>query len=135
MNNINIDTTNVVDTGKFITPPITPLHLITHSGVFHADDVCCVSFIKYLFTAALQDAFGDEFGPEFVLHRVNATEIPKLRQDILRAGENYIVFDIGYGDFDHHQDDSPCREEFDGTPGIPLCIIRSFVETLGEVHL
>lgn len=67
----------------------------------------------------LQNTFDGDICPEFIVHRVVEADIPKLQQTILEAGEDYIVFDIGHGCFDHHQDDSPCREGTDDAPGIP----------------
>ena len=115
---LSIDVTSVLENEGFVTP-VTTLHLITHPGVFHADDVCSAALIKYLFTAVLQNTFDGDICPEFIVHRVVEADIPKLQQTILEAGEDYIVFDIGHGCFDHHQDDSPCREGTDDAPGIP----------------
>ena len=36
---LSIDVTSVLENEGFVTP-VTTLHLITHPGVFHADDVC-----------------------------------------------------------------------------------------------
>lgn len=59
----------------------------THSSVFHADDVFSAAFLKLL-------------NPNIVIERG------------LKVPENYdgIVFDIGCGEFDHHQKDNECRE-------------------------
>ena len=68
---------------------------VTHTGIFHTDDVFSAALLKLL------------KGNDFPIIRVaDATEY--LNRD------EYIVFDIGYGEFDHHQDGSPVREN-----GIP----------------
>jgi uncharacterized UPF0160 family protein len=63
----------------------------THSGLFHADDVFASAFLKII-------------NPEIIIER--GFEVP----------DNYdgIVFDIGMGEFDHHQSDNELREN-----GIP----------------
>lgn len=59
----------------------------THSGVFHADDVFASAFLNLVFTGI---------------------DIQRGRQ----VPENFegIVFDIGGGKFDHHQEDKEFRE-------------------------
>ena len=67
---------------------------ITHAGMFHADDVLSAAFLYLTFGIT-----------EFVrTNDVNSVDI----------GEDDIVFDIGGGKFDHHQKDSPVRQN-----GIP----------------
>ena len=63
----------------------------THSGKFHADDVFSAALLLYL-------------NPEIMITRGN------------RVPEDFdgIVFDIGRGQYDHHQKDSRIREN-----GIP----------------
>lgn len=56
----------------------------THSGKFHTDDVISAAFIRY-------------FNPRVEIQRVlEYVDVPK---------EDEIVFDIGLGDFDHHQEE------------------------------
>lgn len=66
---------------------------ITHSGQFHADDVCSAWLLRKL-------------NPEIKFSRV--TKVPAEIED------GTIVFDIGFGRFDHHQPDRLVRP--DGTP-------------------
>lgn len=68
-----------------------PNNAFTHSGKFHSDDVFSSALLTYL-------------NPNIIIER--GYEVP----------ENYagLVFDIGLGDFDHHQEGSPVREN-----GIP----------------
>ena len=55
---------------------------ITHSGRFHMDDVLSTAFIMY-------------FNPEISIQRTKSYHVsPK---------EEEIVYDIGFGEFDHHQ--------------------------------
>ena len=55
----------------------------THGGIFHADDVFTTALLKIL-------------NPEFTWER--GFEVP---EDF-----DGIVYDIGFGEFDHHQADS-----------------------------
>lgn len=66
-------------------------YAMTHSMKFHADDVFSAAFIKII-------------NPDIIIQRVN------------KVPENFdgIIFDIGMGEFDHHQSDNEKREN-----GIP----------------
>jgi uncharacterized UPF0160 family protein len=64
----------------------------THDGVYHADDLFCMALIGY--------ALGNEYNFEFI--RTRNLEHP------------YFTFDVGGGDFDHHQ----CDEYRWGDEGI-----------------
>ena len=63
----------------------------THRGVFHADDVMSAVLLRML-------------NPHIKFHRV--TRVP----DEALSDPMVIVFDVGLGKFDHHQPDSPVRE-------------------------
>ena len=63
----------------------------THAGKFHADDVFSTALLMHL-------------NPDFKVVRVNK----------LPENPDGIVYDIGGGKFDHHQTDSPARDN-----GIP----------------
>ena len=71
----------------------------THSGKFHADDVFSAALLLYL-------------NPEIMITRGN------------RVPEDFdgIVFDIGRGQYDHHQKDSRIREN-----GIPYAAFGLFM--------
>lgn len=75
----------------------------THSGKFHADDVFSAALLLYL-------------NPEIMITRGN------------RVPEDFdgIVFDIGRGQYDHHQKDSRIREN-----GIPYAAFGLLWEALG----
>lgn len=59
----------------------------THAGKFHADDVFSSALLRYL-------------NPEIEI--IRGFEVPESFEG--------IVFDIGFGKFDHHQADTPERE-------------------------
>lgn len=61
----------------------------THSGVFHADDVFSTAFLKIL-------------NPDIYITRVF-----KVPEDVTDAT---IVFDIGFGRYDHHQKNAEVRD-------------------------
>lgn len=66
-------------------------YALTHSGIFHADDVFSTAFIKLV-------------NPDIEIIRSN--EVPD--------GFDAIVYDVGFKEFDHHGNDNECREN-----GIP----------------
>ena len=66
----------------------------THAGVFHADDVFATALIKMI-------------NPTIQIARVNRVTPEMMADDCL-------VFDIGEGEYDHHQVGKALRE--DGTP-------------------
>ena len=76
----------------------------THSGKFHADDVFSSALLLYL-------------NPQITITRGN------------RVPEEYdgIVFDIGRGQYDHHQRDSRVREN-----GVPYAAFGLLWEELGS---
>lgn len=76
-------------------------HVVTHAGMFHADDV---------FSYALLNLVNNiqENPVKYHLERVNnAVDIPENAD---------IVFDIGGGKFDHHQDLNQFHEDENNTP-------------------
>ena len=75
----------------------------THSGKFHADDVFSAALLLYL-------------NPEINISRGN-----KVPEDF-----DGIVFDIGRGQYDHHQKDSRVREN-----GVPYAAFGLLWEALG----
>lgn len=62
---------------------------LTHTGVFHADDVFSAALLKIL-------------NPEIAISRV--FKAPEIEAD------DAIVFDIGFGRYDHHQRDAEIRD-------------------------
>lgn len=63
----------------------------THSARFHADDVFSAALIKYL-------------NPSIKINRVS-----KILGGVNDEAEDTIIFDIGCGIFDHHQNDAEVR--------------------------
>ena len=62
---------------------------VTHAGIFHADDVCACAFLQLI-------------NSSIAVIRTNDVEAAKLKDPRLFASLNYVVFDIGGGEFDHH---------------------------------
>lgn len=77
---------------------------LTHGGRFHADDVFSAALLKLL-------------NPDIKIHRVFETP------------DDYdgIVFDIGYGKFDHHQENAEIREN-----GMPYASFGLLWREFGE---
>lgn len=80
---------------------------LTHGGKFHADDVFSAAFLKLL-------------NPKIRIFR--AFEVP--------ADFSGIVFDIGGGEFDHHQEGAPVREN-----GVPYAAFGLLWREFGEAAL
>ena len=70
-----------------ITKNIKEAKLITHSGTFHPDDVFSAAFLHHLFLDS---------------KIIRVTEVKETKKD-------QIVFDIGFGKFDHHGPDAKWR--------------------------
>jgi len=73
-----------------ITKNIKEANLITHSGKFHADDVFSTAFLSKI----MKDS---------VVCRIN-----NITDEVSKAA---IIYDIGYGKFDHHQRDFDLRHD------------------------
>ena len=80
----------VVDFMLKITKNISEANLITHSGKFHADDVFSTAFMS-------------EVVSEPIVSRTN-TIGEDVRDDV-------IVYDVGFGKFDHHQKEFDSRHD------------------------
>lgn len=63
---------------------------ITHSGTMHTDEVFATAFL-------------DLYKKDITLIRLPQIDIDKIEKDVL-------VYDIGRGKYDHHQDDAKTRE-------------------------
>ena len=63
---------------------------ITHSGTMHTDEVFTTAFL-------------DSYKKDITLIRLPQIDIDKIEKDVL-------VYDIGRGKYDHHQDDAKTRE-------------------------
>ena len=62
---------------------------LTHCGTMHADEVFATAFLSFLFDVRLA--------------RVKEITDDDRKRDV-------IIYDIGYGKFDHHQEDGRVRE-------------------------
>jgi uncharacterized UPF0160 family protein len=71
-------------------PKNEPVKLVTHKGRFHSDDVAATAILKYFF---------NEIGVETEVIR---TFTPK-EDGYTDSTPNCIVYDIGLGQYDHHQ--------------------------------
>ena len=77
---------------------------LTHSGKFHADDVFSAALLTYI-------------NPRIKIERVY--ELPPHYDG--------IIFDIGMGQFDHHQSDAPIRDN-----GVPYAAFGLLWRKFGE---
>lgn len=82
----------------------------THSGKFHADDVFSTALIRL-------------WNPDITVHRVH--EVPADLNP-----ETALVYDIGGGEFDHHQQGAPIREDGRRYAAFGL-LWRAFASELG----
>lgn len=65
-----------------ITKQYNKANFVTHSGIFHVDDVISTIFLSKIFKD------------------INLIRVPSIEN---RNTNNKLVFDIGLGEFDHHQ--------------------------------
>lgn len=80
---------------------------LTHGGVFHADDVFATALLKIV-------------KPEIKIRRV--TQVPEMYEG--------LVYDIGYGEYDHHQSEKRVRKN-----GIEYAAFGLLWEKLGPAML
>lgn len=73
--------------------------VITHSTIFHADDIFGVAMCRLI-------------NPDIKI--IRTLEVDKFVEMANNIGEKVIVFDIGLGKYDHHQENKALRP--DGTP-------------------
>ena len=65
-----------------LTKQYNKANFVTHSGTFHVDDVISTIFLSKIF------------------NEINLIRVPSMEN---RSANNKLVFDIGLGEFDHHQ--------------------------------
>lgn len=88
---------------------LTDAKFVTHDGKFHADDVFATIFLEKIFK-------------DITLYRakeIDASLYP-----------NKIIYDIGFGEFDHHQADSEVREN-----NVKYCSFGKLFEKYGKDYL
>lgn len=66
---------------------------MTHGGVFHADEIFCLSFLNEIRNLT----YTQKFGRSSVIRTTD-----NYRAQVAASDPSYIVFDIGFGEFDHH---------------------------------
>lgn len=110
------------------------IRFITHSGTYHADDVLSTTLLELItgFEAVDTSKSKPDYNPEvdskgkIELLRVNKIEDVKVKL-------TDFVYDIGGGDFDHHQKDKKVRPN-----GIPYAAFgllwAKFAEQELELH-
>jgi len=74
---------------SILTNDIAKADGITHSGVFHADDVFSSAFLKKYYELQYHKSF-------------QVARVPKWPMENITPCDEVIVFDIGMGKFDHH---------------------------------
>lgn len=95
-----------------------PKYAITHAGVFHGDDVFATAFLK-------------KVNPEIRWFRANDPEkkIKSLMDRYNIKVTDTIVYDVGGGEFDHHQKDT-IEYRYPDTNALPYSsfgkIVRAF---------
>lgn len=82
---------------------------ITHSGTMHADEIFSTAFL-------------DLFLEDIKVYRT--TNVPE------NIKENILVYDIGRGKYDHHQEDAKKRDN-----GIPYCAFGLLWQEYGRAYL
>lgn len=87
--------------------------LITHGGCFHADDVLSTALLKLTIHKVCDDQHREY--PSIGIIRVTN---PSLLDNMEKLYPNSIVYDIGYGEYDHHRSDSEVREN-----GLPYAAV------------
>lgn len=78
---------------------------LTHAGIFHADDIMSTALLRIL-------------NPEIEVERVF-----RVPEDV---AEDTLIFDIGGGEFDHHQVNNEIRDN-----GIPYAAFGKLVRAFG----
>ena len=93
-----------------VVKTIEEANCITHSGTFHADEVFASAFLElYL---------GD-----VSIYRTNNVDLSKVK-------ENTLIYDVGRGKYDHHQNDALKRDN-----GITYCSFGLLWKEFGKDFL
>lgn len=80
--------------------------VITHSTTFHADDVFGTALCRLI-------------NPDIKI--IRTLDVDKALEMAANLGEKAIVFDIGMGKYDHHQEDKAFRKTELGKEPVPYC--------------
>lgn len=92
-----------------IVKDIKEANCVTHSGTMHADEVFATAFLSL-------------YKKDINLYRTSEIDHTKY--------ENILIYDVGRGEFDHHQEDRKIREN-----GIPYCSLGLLWKTFGRDFL
>ena len=100
------------------------ISLVTHGGMYHADDVLATALLEIILkgTVVYEDNW-HEGDPTIPLVRVTNWES-------FVTTEDDIVYDIGFGEFDHHQKNKEIREN-----GIPYAAFGLLWKRFAETQL
>lgn len=82
---------------------------VTHAGKFHLDDTMSVAFLR---------------------HFIKDIKIIRVLEVTQEYGEDTIVFDVGRGEYDHHQEDHKINEQ-----GVPYSAFGLLWEDFGRDFL
>ena len=97
--------------------------LVTHEGIFHADDVFSTAFLMKVFNVGRVSRTSDVSTviPEFDKEAIFNTDM---------NGKSAIVYDIGRGRFDHHQKDAATRPD-----GYKYCSFGLLWDEFGKKYI
>ena len=116
INSIGIEANKVILKGGMSITNLTKV--ITHAGIFHADDVCSVALLELL------------AGRELDVCRVNKMSDEHM---IISLDRTYtIVCDIGGGRYDHHFPDEQKEHYADGVPMASIGLIAKDISIDGK---
>ncbi len=92
------------------------LYAITHDGTFHADDVFSSAFLKLFEDTTIFEKVNLTKFRNIKVKIIRTYDSEKTLEDLIANGDlfdvsDYIIYDIGYGRFDHHQVGSPVRPD------------------------
>ena len=100
------------------------ISLVTHGGMYHADDILATALLEIILKGTV--VYEDNW------HEGDQT-IPLVRVTDWKSfvtTEDDIVYDIGLGEFDHHQKNKEIREN-----GIPYAALGLLWKRFAETQL
>lgn len=106
------------------------IEIYTHSGVFHADDVFSAALIRLMVNIEKLGSIDWDSELHAIMNSFTTTKINRVNEVPESAGENVLIFDIGGGKYDHHQQGAPVREN-----GIPYAAFGLLWKELGMLFL
>ena len=94
--------------------------IITHNGVFHADEVFAIAFICIATHRPVQN---------FKIIRVNNSDLKKYEDH----DDNVIIIDIGGGEFDHHGNNNEYRNYSKKLPSGEVEYKKYYFASFGKI--